>query len=116
MMDEFNELEIAIFKWFQENYANHQLSTQLQAAKLKHREWTGVGFFIDLDIPKDLQPINIGDFKKHWPIHGPTLRSADIEYDGGSILWGEAGYIISLEMYAFGDFFKEHVREFSLLP
>ena len=35
-------------------------------------------------------------------------------WGGGSILWGSEGYINCIEMYGFGDYFREDIREFEL--
>jgi len=80
------------------------------------REWTEGGFYVDFEVSKELPLIDLIDFEGHWPIDGPEIRSADIHRGGGSILWGENGYADCIEMYAFGNFFNEQVKDFELLP
>ena len=115
MVEDFNELEVAILEWFKFTYANAQLTEQIESAKFLRRDWTGVGFYIYIEIPRQLQPIHLDDFEGHWPIDGPNLASDDIQYGGSSILWGTDGYIDCIEMYAYGEFFNKTVNEFKLL-
>ena len=116
MPEDFNALEKAVLNWLSHHYTDHRLSLQLDAAQFISRDWTGVGFFTHFAVPKELEPIDIKQFKGAFPIQGPSLDSPDIEYGGSSILWGENGFIDCLEMYAFGDFFHETVTEFELTP
>ncbi len=114
MPEGFNDLELAILRWLQHTYVNPQLSAQIDAAILAKREWTRVGFFVYLDVPRTLESIKPNDFGQGWPIDGPALESEDIEDGGGSIVWGTDGYIDCIEMYAYGSFFNQHVKSFEL--
>lgn len=115
--NQFNSLEKAILEWFINNYKDPGLIAQIKAAKLKYREWTKVGFYIGLEVPKNLPPINWSNFKvKGFPISGPKIESDDIEFGGDVLLWGKNGYIDCMELVAFGSFFREHVRNFKLSP
>jgi hypothetical protein len=116
MPKRFNELEIAVLNWFRDHYMNLRLSEQLDSVTLVKRRWTKVGFYIDLKVHRNTPMLELDDFDGHWPINGPNLESPDIQSGGGSILWGKDGHISCLEMYAFGDFFREHVSEFKLSP
>jgi hypothetical protein len=91
-------------------------SAQIESARLVKRNWTKVGFYVDFEVSRDASPLNLNDFGGHWPISGPQLRSADIQFGGGSILWGKDGRANCIEMYAHGDFFNEDVRVFELGP
>ena len=116
MADDFNELELAVLEWFKRTYTISQLTAQIEDARLLKRDWTGAGFYVHFEVSRELEPINLDDFEGHWPINGPSIRSDDIQYDGGTILWGTDGYIDCIEMYAFGLFFNEKVNEFVLSP
>lgn len=49
---------------------------------------------------------------------GVNLAPAKVQlqYDGGSLLWGKNGFITYLELYAFADQFDEQSTEFVLSP
>ena len=108
-LKEFNELEKAVFQWFIDTYKDENLSRQIKAAKLTERAHTGKGFYITVEIPKDIPKVDI-----EWPLTGPSIESKDIEYGGGSLLWGKDGFVDFLEMYAYGDTFEKNVKEFNL--
>ena len=73
-----------------------------------------MGFFVYIEVPKELEAIDLGEFEGHWPINGPVLHSEDIHHGGDVILWGTNGYIDCIEMYAFGEYFHETVIAFEL--
>ncbi len=115
MSNGFNKLELAILEWLKTIYNDQDLSVQVDLANFSKREWTKVGYFVHFEVPKDVAPINPNNFGSRWPIDGPGLKSEDIEYGGDSLIWGTNGYIDCIEMYAFGNFFKEQVEEFELV-
>ncbi len=114
MSQDFNELETAVLNWLKRTYAYAPLSAQIDSAKLSKREWTKVGFFVYLDVPKNLEPISLDNLGGYWPLDGPHLKSNDIEFGGDTILWGTDGYIDCIEMFAYGSFFNESVVAFEL--
>ena len=105
----FNRLEKEIFRWIQSKFPDSAISRQLDTAKLKQREWTKVGFYIEFQVDQGLEK-----WDRASPINGPDVESKDIHHGGGSLLWGEDGYLSCLELYAYGDFFREEVGEFRL--
>lgn len=115
-MEGFNELEAAVLNWCSRHYANERLTAQVESARFIKREWTVVGFYVYFDVSHELSPLDLKDFNG-WPIGGPNIRSPDVHYGGGTMLWGwdREGYINCIEMFAFGDQFNEHVRVFSLM-
>ena len=114
MPEGFNELETAILVSFQRHYRNERLSAQIESARFVERHWTGVGVFVSFEVSKELPSVDLNDFRDYWPIDGPGLRSADIQNGGATMLWGEGGYADCMEMYAYGDYFNEHVKDFEL--
>ncbi len=114
MAEDFNELELSVLEWFKSTYANARLTAQIEAARLLKRDWTRVGFFVYLEVSKELPRIGLDDFGGYWPIDGPHIASEDIQYGGDAILWGANGYIDCIEMYAYGEFFSETVNRFEL--
>ena len=132
---QFNDLEKAVLEWYVATYQDENLTAQIRSAKLKKRDWTGHGFYVYLETSHDLKPIDFSilpevgvkppvhffddpklkNRKRGFPIGGPDIEpSEDIEDGGGSLLWGEDGYIDCIEMYAFGHLFKEHVTNFKI--
>jgi len=126
---QFNALEKAILEWYVTYYHDDNLTAQIRSAKFEKREWTRKGFYIDLKISYDLKPIDFSvllemvkpsdDLKQKYikgsfPISGPYIRSNDIEDGGRTLLFGKDGYITFLELYAFGEHFKEHITNFEL--
>jgi hypothetical protein len=114
MAEGLNDLENAVLTWFARNYRNPRLTAQIGAARFTKREWTRVGFYVDFEVAKDLPPIDLAELGGHWPIYGPNLSSADIEFGGSSLLWGKAGYAHCIEMVANGNYFAEQVTDFTL--
>jgi hypothetical protein len=110
----FTEFELAVLHWFQTHYGNAALWAQIDAASLVRRNWTGVGVYVYLDVSTKLAPLDLAQFGCHWPIDGPQLDSSAIEYGGGAILWGKAGFIDCIEMNAYGGYFRELVPDFNL--
>ena len=101
---DFNDLERAVLAWMIQKYENPELTAQINSAVFRRREWTEVGFYIYFDVPKELAPIDLGQFGGNWPIQGAV-----------SMVWGTDGLANCIEMAAFGSYFNEHVREFQLL-
>ena len=87
MADGFSELELAILEWLKRTYANDQLTAQIESARFLKRDWTGKGFYVHLEVARELEPIKLDDFKGNWPINGPDLASDDIQHGGGAIVW-----------------------------
>ena len=115
MSHDFNRLELAILEWLRLTYPNSELSLQATSARFVKRNWTGVGFFVYLEVSKELKPIDFKDFSGYWPIDGPHLKSDDIDKNGGAtLIWGEGGYMDCIEMYAHSGVFNEQVNNFEL--
>jgi len=111
----FNRLEIDIFKWFKETYPQSTLADQLTTANLVRRQWTRVGFYVDFEVDKNLSRLKMDEYGGSFPISGPGIESEDIHYNGGCLLWGNDGYVDCLEMFAYGNFFKEEVNKYKLV-
>jgi hypothetical protein len=111
----FNRLEIDIFEWFKEKYPLSTLANQLATAKFVSRRWTRVGFYLDFEVDNNLPRLDMAEYGGHFPINGPGIESEDVHNNGGCLLWGKDGYADCLEMYAFGDYFKEEVTDYRLV-
>jgi len=108
-INELNELELAVLDWISENTSNRALKSQLKTATLKKRSWTKVGFHVDIAVDRDCAEIDV-----KFPIQGPSIESPDIEHGGLSWLWGNLGYVDSIELVAYGSYFNEGIRQFTL--
>ena len=117
--NEFNKLERAVLDSFKEHYQNEELSAQIDAAKLVERDWTKVGFDVSMQVPHNLEVVELKELSGSqsdgkWPIDGPHIESPQIDIGALCILWGKNGYIDCIEMVAYGENFAEHVEEFKL--
>ena len=110
----FNELERAILEHIAKDYSIDSLTRQIQLTTLKKRDYTGVGFFVDFNIPKTLPKIEPNELGDEKVIHGPFINSKGVDIGGGCLIFLQDGYIDCLEMYAYGDRFNEHISEFEL--
>jgi len=110
----FNRLERAVLDAISEHYAIEGLSDQLTQAVLIKREWTKVGFYVEIGVPRSLPRLTLPpDFGRS--VNGPMIMSDDIHHDASTLVWVESGYCHMLEMFAYGDWFNEHVDSFELV-
>lgn len=109
---QFSTLEIEILNWIKSKYQNPILTEQINNVAILKREYTGVGWFIDLQVSDSIKPFPT-TFSN--PIDGPFIRSLHIEYDGGSILFHDNGYITLLELYSNGGKFEKELSDYKLL-
>ncbi|MEI6222971.1 MAG: hypothetical protein WCP97_09500 [bacterium] len=106
------QLEKAIRAWFVEN--KPFLNEQFHAATVVKREYSGVGFFFHITVPKTIDQIPRSLYITS-PIDGPMIESKELEYGGQAILFLENGYISMLEIYAFGNSFPKNLQQFQLV-
>lgn len=112
-IDDFNALEKAVLEWIGNEYDDPILNEQIKHAKFVKRQWTGAGSFIYFEVPNILAPLDPAVFES-FPFGDVTIVSEDIDLCGAAILWGKNGYINCIEMFCFGDFFNEEIRQFKL--
>lgn len=108
-MNELNLLEQAVLNWVSEHYSNSALTAQIATATLTTREWTKIGFHIDITVDRSCSAVDVS-----FPINGPEIQSSEIENGACSLIWGNNGYIEAIELAAYGDYFNEVVNQFSL--
>jgi hypothetical protein len=104
-------IEVDVLNWMRGKYDDPILNLQIDTLTVKNREYTKVGFFIDLLIPESI--VLLGNEVNKFD--GPVIVSKDIEHDGGAILFVKDGYISTLELYANGSFFRNDVSEYKLI-
>lgn len=107
----FTALEKSILDWIARTSSDPALKSQINKAIPTNREYTGVGWFVDLEVPQPSTPLD-ATFK--GPINGPMVQSPQIEHSAGSILFHENGFITLLEMYALGDRFEKELSQYEL--
>ena len=113
---EFTKIELAVLDWIATHSTSPELQDQLCNAQPIERQFTGKGSYTMLKVlgvhgrlPKFTPP----DYP-NGPVHGPEIRSPEIEIGACSLLWLEDGYVDCLELAAYGDSFPEEVESFSL--
>ena len=110
MQHDFNQLERDVLAWIREHDPAKGLAAQIDKAVFRRREYTGVGFYVDFDVPEDtpgLEPFA-------GPIDGPSIISSWLEAGAGTLLWHEDGRASCLEIFAYGDVFPEDLPEYRL--
>ena len=108
-MNQLNKLEVAVLNWVSEYVGNRDLTVQLESVVLINREWTKVGFHIDLQLNVSCNAVDL-----EFPITGPHIKSPQLTQGAGSNIWGQNGFINGIEMFAYGDEFAEEIHNFSL--
>jgi hypothetical protein len=114
MNKELNVFERAILNWYKDHYKDSRLSAQIDTSSLSERKYTGVGFFVYLDIEKTQEKVDINIFGGHWPINGPNIISSGITSGGEAILWGEDGYIDCIEIFSYYGKCDENIIDYEL--
>ncbi len=84
----------------------------MDKAAFRSREYTGVGFYVNFDVPEDAP--RLAPFAD--PHSGPEITSRELEFGAGTLLWQEDGRASCLEIYAYGDGFPEALGEYKLEP
>ncbi|HTK83282.1 MAG TPA: hypothetical protein VL633_13430 [Bacteroidota bacterium] len=112
-MDEkgFTLLEQSILDWIARKTSDSALRSQIENAVPIHREYTGVGWLVDIEVP---EPRTRLEANVKNPIDGPCIRSPQIEHRGGSIVFHEHGVITLLELYSYGDRFEKELIRYEL--
>ena len=105
----FTALEQDVLNWIAKHSTNPAVARQVATARPVAREYTGVGFFVDLEVDADLPRVSFGVS----PLD-PAIISPQLDCDGGSVLFFEGGLASMLELYANGDTFPEEVESWEL--
>lgn len=87
------------------------LRAQAERARVSRREYTGVGFFCDFDLPSDVAPLPTrSDFRV-----GDVNASLDgLQHGAGFLLFVLNGRLAMLEGYAYEEPWPKEVRNLEL--
>lgn len=111
MQHDFNQLERDILRWIKEHDPASGLAAQIDKAVFRSREYTGVGFYVNFEVPEDAPRLPFAH-----PHSGPEIRSRELEFGAMTLLWQEDGRASCLEICAYGDGFPEAMGEYQLEP
>ena len=109
-MEEFNKLEREVLNWIKNHNKDKLLKNQIDSAKFIEREWTKVGYYVELEVEKIITKLEL----ETKIIDGPFIKSAGIENCGGSIIFVEDGFIKCIEMFSYGDRFDKEILNYEL--
>lgn len=106
-------LEIEIVKWFIQHFP--QYKPQLTKAQISRRVYSGVGFFVNYEVPKEIPLVRYENmFKERLVLNGPYIESNQLPNGAGSILFIKGGYIEMLEVYTNVDELPIDLQRFTL--
>lgn len=108
-MKELNNIEKAVLTWISDHSENSALRAQIASVKFENREWTKVGFHIDISVDRECPALDLS-----FPLYGPEIESSEIEHGACSLIWREDGYINGIELAAYGSYFGETITTFTL--
>ena len=107
---QFTKLEQDILNWFVKNNEDAAFVKQCALAVPKEREYTGCGFFLTLQIPKNAPTCSL-----RRGLVEPHIESESLVHGAGCILFLTEGYLDFLEVYSFGDEeFPEELNQYTL--
>ncbi len=109
MHTKMTKLEKDILEWIAAHCDDKALATQCCMATVVSREHTGVGVYVNLELPDSAPACDI----VRSPMH-PYIESPQLEAGGGCVLFLENGRVSTLELYAYGDSFPDEMEEYSL--
>jgi hypothetical protein len=107
---ELTQLEKDILAWISDHFPMPELAEQIRCAECSKREYTGHGYFVDLQVPAEA-PLVHGMLNPH---NGPAIESPELEAGAVTLLYNTDGRISCLEIAACGDVFPEVMGQYSL--
>jgi len=111
---EFTDFEISVLTALaQTGSENGPIIEQLKDAKVKRRDYTGVGLFTEI-IPDKNSPRLHKKRKLIEEIPKLFLEHPDLQGGAGAMLWINDGLISTLECYTFGDEWPKDESKFTI--
>lgn len=102
---DFSKLERAVFDTILDRSVAglDALSEQYAAASVVERDYTGVGFYTKIDVPRSLPPMpNSQELRDHLFAGASGHVRSDADVGISFHLWTHGGYLVCLEGIAFG--------------
>ena len=109
----YNPLEKDILNWFINVVDDKNLRHQLSRSVLRERKYTGVGFFLALEVPGDVSIIR-GMEQDITPVPGPYIESPELSAGGDTVLFINDGIIETIEIFSYGNMFPEFIKNYQL--
>lgn len=113
-MDDFSNLERDVLTMLTsgQHPVLQSLRVQLESAKVKAREFTGVGFYTTIWVPDNVEPALVG--RKTLHIHDVNAEVEGLGHGAGFILYVEGGLLSLLEGFAYDEQWPSRVGHYSL--
>jgi hypothetical protein len=115
-MEPLNEFERAVLTSMLEgdDPVSTALRSQLAVVAVRHRKFTGVGFFTDLAVPADTLPAPTSSGVPALPDVGADIEG--LRHGAGFVLFLENGFLHCLEGYTYGEAWPARVVRFTVRP
>lgn len=116
--NKFGELEKAVMdKLLQgEDVVLITLRNQFKLASVKSREATGVGFFLNFSLPKNILSLTekVSNIKADFCFGDVGAKIKGLQYGAGFLLWIKDGKLHMLEGYSYEETWPDKIEEFQL--
>jgi hypothetical protein len=86
------------------------LRSQLSACRAVKREMTGVGFYVNLEVPATVPRVTRSSFK----LGDVNAAIEGLKHGAGFLLYVESGSLVMLEGYTYDEPWPEHIESFEL--
>ena len=109
---EFTPIERDILDWFARESGDPILAEQLKVARPVKRDFSGVGSFTELDVPRDMPRVTF----KMAPSHTePFIVAPELKYGASVLLFATDGLVSVLEIAAIDNSFPESFTTWKLV-
>jgi hypothetical protein len=88
------------------------LQKQLKRCRVKSREFTGVGFMTELDLPADVERVRL--CKHETKVGGVVAATGGLEHGAGFVLYLKDGLLDALEGYSYDETWPQTMQSFEL--
>ena len=101
-----SDFEAAVLSHIAAASADAALRMQLAQVAITDRDWTVVGCYSTLTVPKRA-PETLEPYGSRGPVDGPHFESSTLKHGGGTLLWFKDGRADCLEIYTYDDTFPQ---------
>jgi hypothetical protein len=88
------------------------LRRQLAGARVRSREFSGAGFFVEFDVPSDLEAASTKENRIHFG--DVVAKLPELKHGAGFVLFVRDGRLEMLEGYSYDEPWPERVSGFEL--